>query len=149
MEFIARFHPIVVHFPIALFIVYSLLEVLSLYFKEKNYERIIMIILGIGLLFAVWGVMTGDKALEIAQHHLTQQQLEIASAHESFATTSLFYYAALFFIKFFLLVKKKFEGIVKYVYLAMVIIGIIFIYLTGYYGGQLVFDYGVGTKLFN
>jgi len=149
MDFIAKFHPIVVHFPIALFIVYSLLEFLGLYFKEKNYERIIMIILGIGLLFAVWGVMTGDKALEIAKNHLTPQQIEIASAHESFATISLFYYASLFFIKFFLLVKKKFEGVIKYVYLVLVIIGIIFIYLTGYYGGQLVFDYGVGTRLFN
>lgn len=148
MDFLGRFHPIVVHFPIALFVLYFLLELISLYFKEKNFERIIMLVLGIGLLFAVWGVMTGDKALDLSKHLMNPVQLETAETHETFATISAFYFAGLFFLKFFLLTKRKFEGVVKYIYLTMVFIGNIFIYLTGYYGGQLVFKYGIGTELF-
>ncbi len=148
MDFLGKIHPLIIHFPIALFTVYSLFEIISLYVKEKNFERVSLILLGLGILFSVWAVMTGDKAFETVRNVLTAEQLKVLENHEFYATVTMFYYAALLFIKFFLAVKNKTGGLIKYIYLTMVFIGNIFIYLTGYYGGQLVFNYGIGTAIF-
>lgn len=148
MDFLGKIHPVIIHFPVALFTVYTLFEIISLYMKEKNFERVSLIILGLGILFSVWAVMTGDKAFETVRNLLSEEQLKLVESHENYATITMFYYAGLLFIKFFLLTKNKMGGLVKYIYLAMVFIGNIFIYLTGYYGGQLVFEYGIGTAIF-
>ena len=148
MDFLSKIHPVLVHFPIVLFVLYSLSEIAALFYKEKNFNKVVTVLLALALFFAVGAVLTGNRAAEISKGLLTSVQSEILETHETLATLSLFYYAALFFIKFYLLTKKKFEGIIKYVFLAIVLIGNIFIYLTGYYGGRLVFEYGIGTAIF-
>ncbi len=147
MDIINKMHPYIVHFPIALFIIYSLFEIIALFFKDENFSRIIMIMLGLGVLFSILAVLTGNSTAETGKRYIPSGALELLETHKSFATITLFYYSILFFIRFYLLIKKK-RGIwIKYTFLVLVLIGNIFIYLTGYYGGQLVFKYGVGTQL--
>ncbi len=147
MDFLGKFHPILIHFPIALLTVYSFFEIVSLFYKEKSLDKFTLALLGLGVLFAVAAVFTGHLAEDLSYNLLNQVQKEAIETHETFATIVLFYFAALFFIKFYLVKKIKFTGYYKFAYIAMVLIGNIFIYLTGYYGGRLVFDYGIGTAL--
>lgn len=148
MDFLSKIHPLVVHFPVALFIIYFLFELISLYYKEINFDKVTTLLLGFAILFALGAVLTGNKAAELNKNFFNNDLSNLVDKHETFATITLFFYTALLFTKVYLQNKKKFTGRVKYVYLTMVLIGNIFIYLTGYYGGRLVFDYGLGTSLF-
>jgi len=45
MEYLAQFHPIVVHFPIALLSFYVLFEIVTLFLKNKEFEKFVLILL--------------------------------------------------------------------------------------------------------
>lgn len=147
MEVISKLHPMVIHFPIALFVVYTLLEFIALFFKNGNFSKVILIILGMGVFFAILAVLTGNKAAEACEKLVPPDVSEIIETHETFATITLFFYATLFLIKFYVVTKLETGRLLKYAFLILTLIGNIFIYLTGYYGGQLVFKHGVGTEL--
>jgi len=148
MNFLSGLHPVIVHFPIAMLTLYSVFEIISLFYREKNFQVILLLFLGTAVLSGLAAVLTGNQAAQLCGNLLNAEQKNIINAHETFASAALFYYSFLFFVKLYLVNKKKFEGGIKYIYLSMIIIGNIFIYLTGYYGGRLVFEYGIGTRLF-
>ena len=147
MELLSKIHPYIVHFPIALFTVYTLLEIIALFLKNENFSKMIMIILGFGVLFSILAVLTGNSAASAGRGAVSPEVLKMIETHESLATITLFYYAALLFLRFYFILKRKSGSLIKYSFLALVLIGNIFIYLTGYYGGELVFKHGVGTQL--
>jgi uncharacterized membrane protein len=147
LDFINKIHPVIVHFPIALFAVYTVLEIIALFIKNESYSKIVLLILGIGVLFSLLAVLTGNRAAEISKSLVSPGAAEIIETHESFATITMFYYSAILFVKSYLIIKKKSSRLIKYSFLVLVLIGNIFIYLTGYYGGELVFKYGIGTQL--
>jgi uncharacterized membrane protein len=148
MNFLSELHPLAVHFPIALLIVYSLFEISALFYKKADLDKVAIILMAFALFSALAAVITGNQAWEAAKDIVNTVQRDAIEKHEFFATATLFFYSALFFVKLYLINKRKFAGRVKYTYLAMIFIGNIFIYLTGYYGGRLVFEYGIGTSLF-
>jgi uncharacterized membrane protein len=43
--------------------------------------------------------------------------------------------------------KKKFKGILQYLFIPLVLIGCFLIYETGDRGGELVYKYGIGTEI--
>jgi len=49
-------------------------------------------------------------------------------------------------LRVFLTVNKKFVGKLRYIFVALSLVGIFFIYMTGEYGGKLVYEHGAGTK---
>jgi uncharacterized membrane protein len=60
----------------------------------------------------------------------------------------LWYFFAVLVLRVYLTVKKKFTGKTKYLFIVLGLIGSILIFLTGSYGGDLVFKYGIGIKIF-
>lgn len=86
-------HPIFVHFPIAFFLLYSLLRILPLEkrFPRSDWRLMRIIILVAGLLGAWLASATGDMAAELI--HPNRNILEM---HESFANASVFIYFLLF-----------------------------------------------------
>ncbi len=139
-------HPLVIHFPIVLLILYSIAEVYQLISGNYKLNSMLLIILGAGIVAAIGAVISGNaEASSIATNSLPLK--ETIEAHETWATFTLFTFTGIFLIKISS-IKSKSKKQLRFIILFLVILGCIFVYLTGTTGGKLVYKYGVGTELF-
>ena len=150
MEFLAELHPKIVHFPIALFFTYSLFEAAGVLLKKEYLNKAALILLAIGIASGVLALITGNQAYAIAD--LWEQQgatipFKAMQEHQDYATITMFYFTFLLVIRIYLALKKKFEGKIRYLIIILAFIGCYFVFLTGDYGGKLVYKHGVGTEL--
>ncbi len=150
MEFLAELHPKIIHFPIAFFILYFMFESSGIILRKEFLLKSALIILILAIIFSVLAVLTGNQAYEIVKQRQTDTALykDVINLHELFATITLWYFMAVMFLRIYFVVKKKFVGKVQYLFIILGLIGSLLIFLTGLYGGELVFKYGIGTKIF-
>jgi uncharacterized membrane protein len=150
MEFLANLHPLVVHFPVAFFILYFLFESTGIILRKDFLSKSAFIVLGLGVFFAVCAVLTGNQALDVAKiiKKNDLQLNELIETHQQYATITLWYFFVVLIFRTYILVKKKFNTGLKYVFIFLALIGCYLIYETGSHGGNLVFQNGVGTQLF-
>jgi uncharacterized membrane protein len=149
MEFLAQLHPRIVHFPIALFILYFFFELSGAVLKKDFLVKSAYIILIVGVVLSVAAALTGNQA-QTAVTSFTKENAQINSLieqHENFATITLWYFFSLLILRTYLLIKKRFNGNVKYIFVILGLIGCFLIYMTGIRGGELVFKHGVGTEI--
>lgn len=155
MEFLASMHPVAVHFPIVLFILYTLFEAAGILLKKDFLSNSAYVILVLAIIASLAAVLTGDQALKIAEL-INRNNLKAGSSgiplgivqkHEDFATITLWYFVALLVIRVVLKVKKKFTGFYKYAVLIIAFAGTLLVLKTGELGGELVYKHGVGTEL--
>lgn len=152
MEFLADLHPVIVHFPIAVFVLYGVSEISALFFRKDWLAKITTPLLALGVVFSIIGALTGNQAYTAVKPVLTSKPSLVEEAiikHEQFATITLWYFLSLLVAKFYILINKKQSQNWKIVFCILSLIGIYLVYETGYLGGKLVYDYGVGTQLFN
>jgi uncharacterized membrane protein len=150
MEFLAGLHPLTVHFPIALLIVYSVLEIFGVVTKKEFLVKAAYMILILGIIGAVAAVLTGNQAEEVAEIWEDKGALipfGAITSHENYATFTLWYYIFVVFLRTFFVVRKKFTLKIQYVFIGLSIIGILLLYKTAKEGGRLVFEHGIGTEL--
>jgi uncharacterized membrane protein len=150
MELLADLHPRIVHFPVAFFIVYAIFEITGIILKKDFLIKAAYITLILGIITALFAVLTGNQAQAAAKLIFDGKMVGISEEiekHEEFATITLWYFTALFLLRTYLLIKKKFNSRWKYIFIGLGLIGIYLIYSTGYYGGELVFKHGIGVHL--
>jgi uncharacterized membrane protein len=150
MEFLAQFHPKIVHFPIAFLLIYVLLEITGVFSKKEYFQKTAYLFLFLGVLSAVAAVITGNQAAGIASRLEDKGviiPLGLISEHEEYATINLWYFTGVLVLRTFLVLKKKFKGIYHYIFIVIAIAGAYLIYQTADYGGKLVFEHGVGTEI--
>lgn len=150
MEILAELHNKIVHFPIAIFVLYFVFELIGTVFNKDYLLRAAFILLITGTLCAVLSVLTGNQAMyltlnSISKEHFLNQFIE---RHENYATFSLWYFTAIMFFRIYLMTKKKFVGQYQVIFVLLSFIGAVLILITAYTGGILVYDFGIGTKLF-
>lgn len=145
MEFLAAFHPKVIHFPIAFLLGYFLFELLGIVFKREFLSKAAHLLLLLGVLGALASVMTGRQAEETFEYW-NKQSGELMEEHEMFANLTFWYFTGILVLRTFVTFKNKFVGIVKYVILVLALVGVYFIYQTGEYGGRMVYEHGIGTE---
>ena len=148
MEFLADLHPIVVHFPVALLVTYSLLEIIGIIFNIKLFTQSAYILLIIGIIGTFISVLTGNQAFEDYQHW-NEASSNIFNSHQFYANITTWFFVFIAVIRTFLVVKEKFNGVIKYSFILFAAIGIFFIYKTAVYGGELINKFGVGTEYKN
>ena len=97
-------HPILVHFPIAMLFIYSIIKILPL--KKwlptvawKDIERILLLV---GVLGAFAALATGDTA-----EHLTHPNRQLVDMHATFASLSTWIYSALLVGEFAAIINAK------------------------------------------
>ena len=152
MNFLAELHPQTIHFPVAFFILYAILELLGILFENKFISKTALIILAAGVFTAVFAVLTGNQAEEVAENLITAGKTfprEILDKHESLATITLWFFTGVLILKIYVTIKKLQATGIKYLFIILAITGIYLIYETSNYGGDLVYKYGIGTELLN
>lgn len=150
MEFLSQLHPRIVHFPIAFFILYLFFETFGVLLKKDFLLKAAFLILIAGVLTALIAVITGNQAQTAAKLLFTNGSdlNKLIELHEDYATLTLFYFSAVLFLRTYLVIKKKFDGNLKFVFIILGLIGFYLIYTTGIHGGDLVFKHGIGTQIF-
>lgn len=151
METLASFHPKVVHFAVALLLTYVLLELLYLIFKKDYLTKSANLILFLGVLGALASMLTGNQAYHYAEslfdNYNVKIPLGLIDEHEEYATWTLFWFLGILIIRFFLTIKDKLKGWIQIAVFILALVGVYFVYETGEHGGELVYKYGVGTKV--
>src|SRR5574339_63523 len=98
MEFLAQFHPKVVHFPIALLLLFVLLESIGILFKKEFYQKAAHLVLFLGVLGALAAVLTGQQAEE-AFEYFNKASGELMEKHEYYANLTIWYFAVLLVLR--------------------------------------------------
>ena len=139
LPYVQLVHPKVIHFPIALFLGAMGMEALSLIFKKDNLHRTAFHMYIFATVITPFVVLTG---LQEAEHlHLSHPILTI---HRNFALLTM--WGSLISLPILWLAKKKGEKVLRGVFIIFLLILGVFVSITGYNGGRMVYEYGVGTQ---
>jgi uncharacterized membrane protein len=152
MDFLSQLHPKVVHYPIALFVIYALLETIGVLFKKDFFSKSAYLILFLGTLGAIAAVLTGNSAADVI-HQLNKSKIIIpysaVSEHSDYANFTIWFFSGLLVLRTFVVLKKNFLGAIRIAFVILSFIGVFLVYKTGELGGRLVYKYGAGTDFIN
>jgi len=139
---ISHFHPMIVHFPVALIITGFFAEVMSLFFNKKEpcLSKLGFYLMILGTLAAVAGYLTG----EFFTNEMSGAAGELKEKHELFAKITMFVMIAASLIRIFLMWKKKEKGQMKWVVFALYFIATGTVGYAGFLGGSLVYNFLIG-----
>ncbi|NEW81509.1 MAG: hypothetical protein GZ094_03980 [Mariniphaga sp.] len=133
-----HFHPMLVHFPIALVVFGFVTEVAALYFKKEIYlSRMGFILLIIGTLSAIAAWLTGT----LFTSEMEGAAGAIKETHELFAIITLGTLLLTSVLRIILQTKKNVNANLKWFALALYGFAAISVSITGFYGGTLVYNY--------
>jgi uncharacterized membrane protein len=133
-----QLHPSVVHFPIALLVVSVLLDVAGVLFRRASLTQAGFYTLVAGSLAATAAVLTGPEhdARDAAARTILHR-------HELFAALTVL--CCLVMVGMRLGNAEGLYGTGAIGYLALGIVLVVCVLLTGYFGGQMVYEHGVGV----
>jgi rubrerythrin/uncharacterized membrane protein len=133
-----HFHPLSVHFPIAIILIGFLFELFSLIFsKEHNLSKAGFYLMLLGTLAAVASYFTG----EFFTKELIGPTGELKEKHEFFAKTTMWIMVGVTVIRIILMMIKKEKTAWKWLVFVLLFAASGTVAYTGYLGGSLVYDY--------
>jgi uncharacterized membrane protein len=135
-------HPMLVHFPIALLIISVLFDVIGVAFKRDSLREGALWLLVLGLLGGLGAVLSGGMAEEVAEKAGIAKAL--LERHETWAFVTMGIFGVLFVWRLFL--RNHFTALTLAIYLVIASIGIGTLGVTGYFGGDLVYEHGAGVR---
>jgi len=140
---VSHFHPLSVHFPIALITVAFLFDLVSLLYKKEpclSKAGYYLQILGMLGAIAAWG--TGHFIAGTTQ--MEGEAMQVKEQHEMFATIALVAIIVAAIARIILVYQKTENTLYKYIPFGLSFLSVIFITVTGYLGGKLVIDFMIG-----
>jgi len=140
----AHFHPLMVHFPVALIIAGFFTEVLSLFLHKKApwLTKASFYLMILGTLGAVAGYLTGEFFTDEYSGPLG----ELKETHELFAKITMFVMIAASLIGIYLVWKKKEQSGLKWAVTILYFIAALSVGYTGWLGGSMVYDHMIGIQ---
>lgn len=131
-------HPMVVHFPIALIFAGFLAEVIFLFFRKEPILKE----------FHFWLVMIGSLSAFAAYFSgafltgtVPPEATLIHNRHELFAELTVFAALVNAALLVYLKLERKEETMLKWVAFTLNTVTVVLLFITGHYGGVLVYDY--------
>jgi uncharacterized membrane protein len=135
-------HPIAVHFPIGLLCASVAFDALASRWPTGGLRETSLYTLLAGVMSAALAVTTGKLEEDAAeQAGVPESVLEL---HESLGTITMIFFAALLGLR--LVMRWGWLKEIRFLTLGLGTIGIVILALTGYWGGELVYTYGIGVK---
>ena len=140
MDFHVHLHPMVVHFPVALFLSAFILEIASIFFRKETLHQTALNIYILAVAAVPFAVLTGLQEAE--EWHLANHKVFLQ--HRNFAFLTL----GISLISFLIVVmrKKQLLGHRKKIFFIVLLILSMCVAITAFYGGQLVYEYGIGVE---
>ncbi len=137
----SHFHPLIVHFPVALLITGFVFDFVYLFYKKEHcLSKAGLYLLVLGTLGAFAGYFTG----EFFTPEFKGAAGELKENHELFAKITMFVMLAASALRIYLLIKKKEQSPLKWLVFSLVFVGTISVGITGYLGGKIVYDHLIG-----
>ncbi|MCX6287376.1 MAG: DUF2231 domain-containing protein [Bacteroidetes bacterium] len=140
---VSHFHPLSVHFPIALITVAFLFDLVSLIYKKEpclSKAGYYLQILGMLGAIAAWG--TGHFIAGTTQ--MEGEAMQVKEQHELFATIAFVAIIVATVARIILVYQKTENTFYKYIPFGLSVLSVIFIIITGFLGGKLVIDFMIG-----
>jgi uncharacterized membrane protein len=137
------FHPMLVHFPIALLVMSVVFDAAGQIWKRESFQESGFCLHLIGLIGGAAAAFVGHLAEEAAEEAGIAESL--IERHETLALTTLGIFFFLFVWR--LLLRNKFTGQMIRVYFFVATIGLGTLAATGHFGGNLVFEHGAGVQI--
>ena len=137
-------HPLIAHFPIVLLLIGVVCDAIGILNDRDFFLRAGFLLFSLGALSALPVALTGDSAAEVAQH--IDDIAADLDDHDTLGTVTAFLAVALALIRTHFVLKKRFVGIIRYVYLVFGLVTAGLVCAAGYTGGHLVYHYGAGTR---
>jgi uncharacterized membrane protein len=136
------FHPLTVHFPIALLFTSVFFDLLGILTGNKQLSQT-------GWWLLILGLVGGAVAAGFGMW--TEEQVEASGIpeaavdrHEAFALTTLAVFAALAVVRWRM--RSRWSSQDRVIYVSVAMIGLLLLGITGFYGGELVYRYGAGVE---
>lgn len=139
------FHPLSVHFPIALLLVATFFKIVSLWSRNKVWPQAGSILLGLGILGAWIAIYTGDQADGIVSRKLCDPT--VLKEHENMAYITTWIFTAGFALDLALtygLLNFK-KNIFKFILVLGMLSGSILLGYAGHLGATLVYQQAAGV----
>lgn len=136
-------HPMLVHFPIALFTMFVLLEIIWMLFQKEWIKNSSVLAIFLGLLFSVPTILSGEASAE--NFEKLQQFESLIETHETFAKITAFTFLIAFIVKILLIRTNKLNTKTNWIVLVISLIGLYLLIQTGLKGGELVYKHGIGV----
>lgn len=138
-EFKMPLHPLVVHFPIALLLVGTLIEIVSLkYRKQLNLTGTILLTLG--FISGCIAFLTGDSGERFAEMHFGEEVESLIHAHEDMARNAMITFGAALFIKLYTHFTVKNLRLLYSIVIVLALLGSGLLAYAGHLGGQIVYE---------
>jgi len=135
---LSHLHPMLVHFPIALVVFGFLADLASVFFKKQSFlPKTGFFLLIIGTLAALAAVLTGA----LFTSEMSGEAGLVRETHEMFAWITLGLLVVTSALRIFLKIKKMDESGLKWFVLGLYGFATLSVMLTGFYGGNLVYNY--------
>jgi uncharacterized membrane protein len=132
-------HPMVVHFPIALFLTALGLDVFSFIFKKESLHRSALTLYVLATLLTPVVVRTGIwEAVKLGLKHPLLDQ------HRQYATWLMWF--SLMSLPVLWLVKKEFSKYFRLIFIVTLIGASVLVSVAADKGGRMVYEYGVGIE---
>lgn len=131
-------HPLIVHFPIALLLVGTLFEILSLKYRNQlNVSATILLVLG--FISGVISYLTGDSGERFAEMHFGNIE-SMVHKHEDIARNALLIFGLAVGLKIITHFTLRYQNIIYIAVIVSAIIGSLLLAYTGHLGGQIVYE---------
>ena len=135
------FHPMLVHFPIALFFASVLFDMASAAFTRDSLREAAQWLLGLALLGGIVAAIAGSQAEGAAEKAGVAEAL--IDTHETLAYLTIGIMTVMFLSR--LLPRTRFGARALIAYFILATVGLIAVSMTGHTGGNLVYEYGAGV----
>ncbi len=137
-----NFHPLFVHFPIALIVVIAFCEIAALLTRKTIFRQASLVLAVFVVFGAIGSVATGLAAEESVEHS--------AAAHELMETHELvgiiFLGIVVIYAVMRLVFRNRSGGITALICAILAVVALAVVFYGAYLGGEMVYRYGVGVQ---
>ena len=143
-------HPLLVHFPIALLIVGTLIEFVNVFMKKDFLNKAGTMLIVLGVLSGIVTLLSGEDAEEFAFEHWGRGVHDAVELHSLLAYVSVILFGLVAAIKIlwkhdffkFKFLKHSFfsNGLITTLIVILCIFGVTSLAITGHLGGEIVYE---------